>query len=1033
MDTSPISQGVDSAFLPHPDPVLQPDLLQPSQLYIDKADPAGVSLASMQVSLQDIAPPAFIAPLDTLDPAAPSIHSSSTPYVSDFAPHPASFSMVPPLESSMSLELASSNPTLSASPTAVHASTSSFATGMTSSLESALDPTGVSTARSRASTSVSPPANPLPAAHGPIVVQHSLPVAFPNGEPTQPEPTSSFPLFLLPLLKQIAQTAESAGYALCNHDDASASSKVDELKASISRVSEMLGMLTVSKSDQSRKRSAAELDEGRTVKSLKREPQEDIPLSLPQIDPSLPIPAEQSPTYPTPLSAHPLGSVSRPIALLPHSHSQPPSRAPTPPESDLPTRLSFTPPKSSAGPSFPAFMPPSPAVEFPPKIGPSVGSPTAFNVQTASQWTESVVSTSRHHHSLSAGSITSPIQAMTLVAGANPAVARPVDASTPNIPAIPSPMVTPSTSSISPPIGRMSRSGSITGVPYNTSFSFNYPPKESPNWSSVSQQTKNQPPTPQSSRSHSQSNWYFGPEHSGSPSTTSDGSSTMAGTAPNTTRSTPTDPEDNDDDHDSDGSESHRKPALNKKASSDGPTLSSTTSDVPIEYRSEVDRIFFEYLNKICSNLDATDSKGEPIHQTLMAKKMQRLDESPDFRPFKFRIQAFTLGFLEELACQGYPEEKIPMKKIRNYLWRQPHILRFNEDGKKAKSKGNHIWNIEAKKTGDGKWEFRPFQRKLAGTPPSVAYCGLRWSWTPRIWDPQASWQNVPVTYSSPSLPGWLSWKDDVLSGIPPPDAENCTIVADAKFIIDGQEGHLSHAFNITIAPVSSIDTSSFSRSRRPSLAGEPPKRSASDSALFQAPQRAKTRAIPVPVESADTRVIRVLQTAAQRVTQEAESQLVSSSPPRNDFQALVKQKHVLDQTVDAYDKALSGHGQSEATILAVAAQNVVVQAAHKVYVDRGGGVPPPQGEAAIQSVTVGELTEVTQDAIAKAVQRNGTASTEVDIVVTAAGIIKSESDAIQTIPPQIRSLSTGTLPTRMNPPLINSYPTNLAPLPEYS
>ena len=47
--------------------------------------------------------------------------------------------------------------------------------------------------------------------------------------------------------------------------------------------------------------------------------------------------------------------------------------------------------------------------------------------------------------------------------------------------------------------------------------------------------------------------------------------------------------------------------------------------------------------------VDATDSKGEPIHQTLMAKKMQRLDESPDFRPFKFRIQAFTHAFLEEV------------------------------------------------------------------------------------------------------------------------------------------------------------------------------------------------------------------------------------------------------------------------------------------------------------------------------------------------------------------------------------------------
>jgi hypothetical protein len=33
-----------------------------------------------------------------------------------------------------------------------------------------------------------------------------------------------------------------------------------------------------------------------------------------------------------------------------------------------------------------------------------------------------------------------------------------------------------------------------------------------------------------------------------------------------------------------------------------------------------------------------------------MAKKMQRLDESPDFRPFKFRIAAFTNAFLEEVG-----------------------------------------------------------------------------------------------------------------------------------------------------------------------------------------------------------------------------------------------------------------------------------------------------------------------------------------------------------------------------------------------
>lgn len=214
--------------------------------------------------------------------------------------------------------------------------------------------------------------------------------------------------------------------------------------------------------------------------------------------------------------------------------------------------------------------------------------------------------------------------------------------------------------------------------------------------------------------------------------------------------------------------------------------------------------------------MDATDTKGEQIHQTLMAKKMQRLDESPDFRPFKFRIQAFTNSFLDEvshqprvrrfvdllfIACSTrisrrkntYEKGKLVCRfrmpvilsffKVRNYLWRQQYILRFNEDGKKAKSKGNHIWIVEAKKAGDGQWEFRPFHRKLAGTPPSVAYCGMRWCWKPRVWDPQFSFKKVAVSFSSPSLPSWLTWKGAELCGTPPKNAENCQITAVAKVL----------------------------------------------------------------------------------------------------------------------------------------------------------------------------------------------------------------------------------------------------------
>ncbi|TFY82369.1 hypothetical protein EWM64_g1641 [Hericium alpestre] len=426
-------------------------------------------------------------------------------------------------------------------------------------------------------------------------------------------------------------------------------------------------------------------------------------------------------------------------------------------------------------------------------------------------------------------------------------------------------------------------------------------------------------------------------------------------------------------------------------------------NEVPQEYRAEVDRIFFEFLTKTCSNLDATDAKGEPIHQTLMAKKMQRLDESPDFRPFKFRIQAFTNAFLEELARQGYPEDKIPMKKIRNYLWNSSYISRFNEDGKKAKSKGNHIWNIEAKKAPEGGWIFRPFHRRLAGLPPGVAYVGLRWSWTPRIWDPQASRSNLPVQYTSPSLPSWLSWQDDTLSGIPPPDAQSCDVTVDA----------------------------------RPSAILRP------------AP------AAPAPVPSQDAQVIQVLTTAAQRVAQEAQSQVVASripSEPGPELQALAKQQHVLTVTAQAVDKTVSGQGKDAAepsSVLAAAAQQVVLQAARQVAADHSAvaaaqfsaGLPPTP--ASSSQVTVNEVSVATQSAVAQAVEIAGPLSSEVDVLMTASSLLQQQSrpapmPSAPALDPS-RPHSTGTVLPRSFaamtpgiplPPEANFFPANPPPIP---
>jgi hypothetical protein len=80
--------------------------------------------------------------------------------------------------------------------------------------------------------------------------------------------------------------------------------------------------------------------------------------------------------------------------------------------------------------------------------------------------------------------------------------------------------------------------------------------------------------------------------------------------------------------------------------------------------RNRMDEVLFSFLEKLCSNMDATDAAGEKIHQTLMAKKMQRLEETPDYRPFKFRIQAFTNRFIEELMEDGLREPDVPHKMV---------------------------------------------------------------------------------------------------------------------------------------------------------------------------------------------------------------------------------------------------------------------------------------------------------------------------------------------------------------------------------
>ncbi|KAI3600038.1 hypothetical protein WG66_011086 [Moniliophthora roreri] len=938
---------------------------------------SNTSFTSMHVSPADIAP--FMEHMESLDPAA-AFPAAAVPaaYMSVDPVFPAAVPST--IEQAMAIELPPSNGSSSVSSPlppqipspSIHGSASSYGVGVTSSLQSALDPAAVSAPRSRSGTISSP---------NTIMGASSL---APGSAPNPDSSGIAFPIVLdmavkkeeSPLsiggsiLEEIVKSA-SAAASLCKAGKgAEASRIVENLGEKLAYVSDVIsGLSDLTMSENKAPPAFPEMSGGSPEfypppgTSLVPIP-ETTPLIFPagntptsdiDISPIIPVPTTTTPPDSTRKRCASEIEAERPIKALksepqdeslyplqtatnPHIHalqSPPPSRPPTPPRNFV-----FNPVKSQQQPiaNYQAYG----ATSAPPlDLAPTPIFPTL-----RSSWSESVVPT-RHSHSLSTGSINVTGNRANLGHG----FAKP------------------------PVNGRMTRSGSIGAHP----FTYSYP----------------QPHTQQAAWSNVNSNADGERGANGLHAANGDTSliTSPAKSWEGTSRSSPG--EDDGDDADDGDEDSPR---------SGGTHSTSGSVDVPQEYRQEVDRIFFEFLNRICSNLDATDSKGDPIHQTLMPKKMQRLDESPDFRPFKFRILAFTTAFLEE-AC--YPEEKIPMKKIRNYLWRHPYIQRFNEDGKKAKSKGNYIWNVEAKKLGDGRWEFRPFQRKLAGTPPGVAYCGLRWHWTPHIWDPQASFTNVPVHYSSPSLPSWLSWKGEELSGTPPPDAQSCDITVHAKFILDGQEGHLSTTFHLNIAPRSAVDpTYTLPRSQ-------------SDTLLHQAPLRAVGRTTVNPTENAPARVVEVLQNVAQRVTEEAATQ------PRSpgDLQDLVKQKQAVEQSLVAYDRALTGPTPPETHRLAVAAQAVVAEAAQSAVARvtaAAGVVSTPI--LAIQAASVGEMADLTQEALAAAVKMQGTASNNIEVIETTCSLLASRNSTHDTRPVPTMNGVTMTPPRgAMAPP--NSYP----------
>lgn len=281
-------------------------------------------------------------------------------------------------------------------------------------------------------------------------------------------------------------------------------------------------------SDQSRKRCASELEEHRTVKALKKEPQDEV-----------------LPTLPSMGAAHDLGvsgftQAIAPLSLasphsLPYTESRPPSRPATPVK--FSSRGSFSSIKQSPISSIYSPFAPNNSNDFNNALPTNVPtSPTFPGMHTS--WSDPVVP-SRHHHSLSAGSL----------AGIMPLVVPTVNGNMMDnfpSPTVPLPPLPTSHTAISPPVGRMSRSGSITGT-FPNPYGFGYidtPAAWTNNTSRLPGQTMSPAAQP----------WFEG-------AVASNANTAPPSTAPNTTHNSPTDDDNDDEDDDSDNESNFSKSA----------------------------------------------------------------------------------------------------------------------------------------------------------------------------------------------------------------------------------------------------------------------------------------------------------------------------------------------------------------------------------------------------------------------------------------------------------------------------------------
>jgi len=84
-----------------------------------------------------------------------------------------------------------------------------------------------------------------------------------------------------------------------------------------------------------------------------------------------------------------------------------------------------------------------------------------------------------------------------------------------------------------------------------------------------------------------------------------------------------------------------------------------------------------------------------------------------------------------------------------------------------------------------GRWRFQEYPRHFITEPVRTATVGQRYTYVPRVWDPELCEPEVII--SAPHLPPWLALINNMLVGVPPENAVDVDIRLVATVLPSGR------------------------------------------------------------------------------------------------------------------------------------------------------------------------------------------------------------------------------------------------------